>query len=250
MTHAYHGLPCWYELATNDLKGAEAFYGKTLGWSLVDSGTPGMDYWIASAKGAIVAGMMKAEDGQPLAWAIYFAVENCDATTAAAKDMGATIIVPPADIPNTGRFSMLVDPQGAAFALLQPLPGGSGGAFDQQKPGHGNWHELIVPDPLKAMGFYGKLFGWTVSRSMPMGPDMTYHIIAHDGLDIGGTCSLPNSAPHWKPYFGIASAKVAIAAVKAAGGEVIHGPDEVPGGAFTVQIADPQGVRLALVGGA
>ncbi len=250
MTHAYHGLPCWYELATSDLSAAQAFYGKVLGWTHADSGTPGMDYHIASAGGAMVAGMMKAEGGQPPAWSIYFAVEDCDATAAAAKDMGATVIVPPADIPNTGRFSVLIDPQGAAFALLQPLPGGQGGAFDQQKPGHGNWHELIVADPIKAMGFYGKLFGWTVSRSVPMGPDMTYHIIARDGLDIGGTCTLPETPPHWKTYFGVDSAMASIAAVKAAGGAIIHGPDEVPGGAFTVQIADPQGVRLALVGGA
>jgi uncharacterized protein len=250
MTPSYHGLPCWYELATSDLKSAEAFYGATLGWTVSDSGTPGMDYWIAKAGDAMVAGMMKAEAGQPTAWSIYFAVDNCDATAAAAIEMGATLIVPPADIPNTGRFCVLIDPQGAAFALLQPLPGGTGGAFDQQKDGHGNWNELIVPDPVKAMAFYGKLFGWTVSRSIPMGPDMTYHLIARDGLDIGGTCALPDTPPHWKPYFSVASAKAAIASVRQAGGEVIHGPDQVPGGAYTVQIADPQGVRLALVGGA
>ena len=250
MSQIQHGMPCWYELTTSDLNGAQTFYARILGWTVADSGTPGMDYRIAAVDGAMIAGLVKAEDGQPSAWSIYFAVDNCDASAAAAQEMGATVAVPPADIPDTGRFSILIDPQGAAFGLLQPLPGGMGGAFDQKKDGHGNWNELIVPDPVKAMAFYGKLFGWTVSGSMPMGPGMTYHLIARDGLDIGGTCALPFTPPHWKPYFSVPSAKAAIATVKQAGGEVIHGPDQVPGGAYTVQISDTQGVRLALVGGA
>ena len=248
MTQSHHGLPCWYELATSDLTGAETFYTAVLGWTVADSGMPGMDYRIARANSAMVAGMIQAEAGQPTAWSIYFAVDDCDDSAAAATEMGATLIVPPADIPDTGRFAVLIDPQGAAFALLQPLPGGTGGAFDQQLPGHGNWHELITPDPLKALEFYGKLFGWTLSQSVPMGPDVTYHLFARAGLDIGGTWALPDTSPHWKPYFGTTSAKAAASRVTKAGGKVVRGPDQVPGGSFILQIADPQGVRLALVG--
>ena len=80
MTH--HGLPAWYELATSDLKAASAFYGKTLGWTTADSGTPGMEYWLAKAGDVMVAGMMKAETGMPIAWSIYFAVDSCDDTAA------------------------------------------------------------------------------------------------------------------------------------------------------------------------
>ena len=247
----FHGLPCWYELATTDLVAAQPFYAKVLGWTWADAGMQGMTYMLAKADTTMVAGSMQAMPGQLPAWAIYFAVDGCDATVAAATALGATVIAPPADIPNTGRFAIMVDPQGAAFAILQPLPmadGSGGGAFDQQKMGHGNWHELITPDPIAAMRFYGALFGWKVSQSMPMGPDMTYHIFARDGLDIGGTCAMPGAKPFWKPYFGVPSAKAAMAAVTEAGGKVVHGPDEVPGGAFTVQITDPQGITLALVG--
>ncbi len=247
----FHGLPCWYELGTRDFAKAQAFYGAVLGWTVADSGMTGMTYMLARAGDAMVAGMMQAEGEQPVAWQIYFAVDDCDATVAAATALGARVHVPPSDIPHTGRFAVLADPQGASFSILQPLPmadDSAGRAFDQQKPGHGNWHELITPDPAAAMDFYGPLFGWTISRSMPMGPELTYHIIARDGLEIGGTCALPDHPPHWKPYFRVASAAAAIDAVIAAGGVVLHGPDEVPGGAFTVQIRDTQGATLALVG--
>lgn len=249
MTRSQHGMPCWYELTASSLTGAEAFYGKVMGWSVADSGTPGMQYWIAKAGEVMVAGMMAADAGEPLGWAVYFTVDNCDATAALAATLGATVVVPPADIPDTGRFAILIDPQGAGFGILQPLPGGLGGAFDQQKTGHGNWHEVITADPLAALDFYQTLFGWTVAEEMQMGPDMTYRIIACNGQQIGGTFAPSPPAPAcWKAYFGVASAKAAMDTVTAAGGRVLRGPDEVPGGAFTVQIEDAQGVRLALVG--
>jgi predicted enzyme related to lactoylglutathione lyase len=36
-----------------------------------------------------------------------------------AASLGASVIADPADIPGTGRFAVLIDPQGAAFALFQ-----------------------------------------------------------------------------------------------------------------------------------
>lgn len=244
---SFHGLPCWYELASNDVEAAKGFYAGLLGWTWNDSGMPGMTYLLAKAEGEMVAGMMAAEHGMPVAWTFYIAVDDADALAAKAAGLGATVIVPPTDIPNTGRFSILIDPQGAAFAVLQPTPGGTGGAFDQKKAGHGNWHDLSCADTAAALAFYGALFGWTVTQSMPMGPDMTYNIIAANGQDIGGVFNAPG-APAWCVYFGTASAKAAVAAITGAGGQVSHGPAEVPGGAFIVQASDPQGARFAVVG--
>ena len=247
---SFHGLPCWYELAAGDVEKAKAFYGPLLGWTWADSGMPGMTYLLASAGPAMVAGMMKADAGMPVAWTFYVAVDNADATAKLAADLGARVIVPPTDIPNTGRFSIMIDPQGAAFAILQPLPGGSGGAFDQQKMGHGNWHDLSCPDSAAATAFYGKLFGWTVSRTMQMGPAMTYHTIAAQGQDIGGIYTEAGStAPvEWRVYFGIEGVKKAEAAIPGLGGTVVRPPAEVPGGAFILACADPAGARFALVG--
>ena len=239
---SYHGLPCWYELATPDLAGSGAFYSAVLGWSVADANVPGMTYHLASVAAAQVAGMMTAQPGQPQAWTIYVAVDDLDATLTRAKT--ATVIVPATEIPGTGRFAMLIDPQGAMFALLEPLPGGTGGAFDQAQPGHGDWQELITPDPAAALTFYGDLFGWTETRAVPMGPDMTYHIIARAGSGHRRHLRPARQAPHWKPYFGVASVNAAMGRVIAAGGTVLHGPDEVPGGAY-----HPAGPRSAGCGG-
>ena len=245
---SHHGTPCWYELSTSDIDAAQAFYTAILGWQIGDSVMPGMDYRLAKVADTAVAGLMLAQSPeQPTAWTIYFAVDTADTTFAAATAAGATPIVPPTDIPGTGRFALLIDPQGAAFGILQPLPGGQGGAFDQAKTGTGNWHEVMSPDTAASIAFYTALFGWTHIRTVPMGV-MDYHILGLNQVEMIGAFTMPGAPTMWKPYFGVASAHDATDAVTAAHGLVTRGPDAIPGGTFTLQITDPQGAVLALVG--
>ena len=244
---SHHGLPCWYELASHSQTTALGFYGPILGWSWssVDMGT--LTYHMAATQTGSVAGMWQVGAEVPLGWTTYFAVDDCDATAAQAVALGATQIVAPADIPGTGRFAVLSDPQGAGFALLQPLPDGQGGAFDAGRVGHGNWHEMICPNAKAALAFYGALFGWSVARSVDFG-DMTYHVIAAQGMDIGGTFDADTAQAYWKPYFRVASVTAAMGQVVQLGGQVLRGPDAVPGGDHTLQIKDAEGALLALTG--
>lgn len=253
MTTAPNGTPCWYELTTSNPDGAQAFYAAVLGWTIADAGMPGMDYRLATAGGDMVAGMWAPDTpGMPTFWMLYFTVKNCDAAAAAIKAAGGAVHKEPADIPGTGRFAVVTDPQGAAFGLLQPLDA-NGNAFDQKKDGHGNWHELMTSDPKAAMGFYTKQFGWKASTSMPMGEMGSYDLFSHAGADIGGMMRLsPNmpgpGMPFWLPYFGVDGIDAAVARIKTAGGKVVNGPHDVPGGAFIVVALDLQGAAFALVG--
>ena len=56
----------------------------------------------------------------PSYWMPYFQVSDVDASTNSAKGLGGKAMVGPQDIPNTGRFAILVDPQGAMFAIYTP----------------------------------------------------------------------------------------------------------------------------------
>jgi predicted enzyme related to lactoylglutathione lyase len=253
-----HGTPCWYELSTSEgsLGAAEAFYGEVLGWTVKDAGMEGFDYHLASAGGDMVAGLMvmPAEaGGMPPFWMIYFAVDDADQAAAAVTAAGGRVHKEPADIPGTGRFAVVADPQGAAFGILQPepMPGqeGAGGAFDQQKAGHGNWNELMTTDPEAGFRFYSGLFGWQKSQAVDMGEMGTYQVFSHDGSDIGGLMGLGNSpVPAWLPYFGTNGVEAAMERITAAGGKVAHGPMEVPGGAYIAVAQDPQGAWFAVVG--
>jgi predicted enzyme related to lactoylglutathione lyase len=53
---------------------------------------------------------------------VYFDVLDCDATANKAKKLGGEIVMPPTDIPNVGRFAILKDLDGAAFAIIKNAP--------------------------------------------------------------------------------------------------------------------------------
>lgn len=259
---SHHGSPCWYEISTapGGLKDAEAFYASVLGWDFADAGMEGFTYHLARHGDDMVAGLMDMPEdtpGMPPFWMVYFAVDDADRAVAGMVAAGATLHRPVAQIPGTGRFAILADPQGAGFGILEPepMPGGDAGkAFDQKKEGHGNWHELSTTDHKAAMGFYGKTLGWKPSQSMDMGEMGSYDLFSWNGSDIGGMMPLPAGMPgpgaFWLPYFGTDSAAKAVRRIEKAGGKVLNGPMEVPGGAFIVQASDPQGAMFAVVGGA
>ncbi len=266
MSRSFHGRPCWYELATTRgrLDSAEGFYGSILGWKISDSGMEGFDYHLASSDGDMVAGLTEMPENMadmPPYWTIYFAVDDADRTVAEARANGASIHSEPADIPGTGRFALLADPQGAAFGILEPDMSGMSeadvakaergeGAFDQGRPGHGNWHELMSTDPEAGFVFYSRLFGWARGEAVDMGEMGKYQLFSRDGVDLGGMMGLGNApVPNWLPYFGAKGGlSRSVEAIGAAGGRVHHGPSEVPGGAYIAVAQDPQGAWFALVG--
>ncbi len=260
MTH--HGSPCWYELTTTpgQLKAAEDFYSKVIGWNFKDAGMDGFSYHLASSGSDMIAGAMEMPadvSGMPPMWMLYFAVDDADKAVTAMVKAGAKIHREVAEIPGTGRFALLADPQGAGFGILEPLPmedGAQGGnAFAQMKAGHGCWHELMSTDPKAGMAFYGKAFGWKPSTSMPMGEMGSYDLFSWQGADIGGMMKSRPGMPgpgesFWLPYFGVDSAAKALKRIETAGGTVKNGPHEVPGGAYIVVANDPQGATFAVVG--
>jgi predicted enzyme related to lactoylglutathione lyase len=116
---------CWNELATTDTGRAGTFYASLLGWSADAQPMGAAVYTLFSADGAPRGGKMTtppALGDLPPQWLVYFAVGDCDGTTSLAQSLGGAVRVPPTDAPGVGRFSMLADPQGAAFAVIELFP--------------------------------------------------------------------------------------------------------------------------------
>lgn len=115
------GSACWCELATSDTAKAKEFYTNLFGWKTKESNIPEMEYteWVNGEQP--IGGMMPLQGppGVPPHWLTYFTVEDADASVAQATALGAQVYVPPTDIPNTGRFAVLADPQGGAFAVIK-----------------------------------------------------------------------------------------------------------------------------------
>jgi predicted enzyme related to lactoylglutathione lyase len=122
-----HGALVWNELATNDTEKAREFYSELFDWTFDDMDIDvggGMTYTMFMNEGRPAAGMMAIEENMgdlPPNWAVYFAVEDCDASVELANSSGGGGVVPPTDIPEVGRFAFMSDSQGAVFAIIKLL---------------------------------------------------------------------------------------------------------------------------------
>ena len=240
----------WEGLMTEDPAGASAFYSKVVGWR-TEPWAADPTYTIFAAKSGPVAGMSRLTDalreqGVQGHWLGFIGADDVDAMVASAEKLGARVIRPASDIDQVGRFAILADPQGAAFALFKPLQ--SSAPKGVPKPGEFSWQELATTDDQEAFKFYGGLFGWQLMERMDMGAMGFYLIFGSDGVQRGGMYQLspPALGPHWLPYASVADADKAAAATTKAGGRVLNGPMNVPGGGRIAQLADPSGVAFAV----
>jgi predicted enzyme related to lactoylglutathione lyase len=113
------GTVCWADLMTPDPEAATKFYSAVFGWELYKSPKDDSGYLHIKCGDLHIGGVQTTE---PASWLLYFSAEDAEMLTNKASALGATTLVPLTEIPNTGKFSIVKDPQGAAFALFQTLP--------------------------------------------------------------------------------------------------------------------------------
>lgn len=242
----------WHELMTTDTKGAEEFYSELIGWKAA-KGKGGYVHLMAGDRA--VGGLMelpadaRAGGAFPF-WIGYLSVDDVDAAAKEAKRLGGSVHREPADIPDVGRFAILADPQGAAFAVFKEA--GPGEPPPGQGPGTFGWAELNTTDWKAAWKFYSALLGWKPTRSLDMGSEYgEYFMFGTDSENsMGGMSDMATKAKvsaHWLHYINVSDVDAAAKKLEQKGGKVLNGPMEVPGGDRIVQCRDPQGGHFAMV---
>jgi predicted enzyme related to lactoylglutathione lyase len=131
------GTFSWHELATSDNEAALAFYSGLFGWDAMqrmDMGPTGI-YLVFGANGVARGGMYikPPENPGPPNWLPYATIPNCDEGFKIALATGACGTVPPMDVPGGSRIACVIDPAGAAFAVLA-LPASGPMAATAGKP--------------------------------------------------------------------------------------------------------------------
>ena len=121
---------CWNEVLTRDVEAGRAFYPAVFGWA---AGRPSFEgapesYTVWELDGTPGGGMMEMRGDffppdVPPHWGVCFAVADCDATVARARELGAQVPWEPMDMP-IGRFAGIVDPQGASFTVMKQAEAG------------------------------------------------------------------------------------------------------------------------------
>ena len=120
-----------FEIPAENVQKLKSFYEDVLGWKIVNSGMPGMEYWLIQTvptddkgmlqKPGVNGGLYQRTPDMPNATQInYISIENIDEYTAKVTKAGGKIIMPKQQIPTVGWFAVAADPEGNTFGLLQP----------------------------------------------------------------------------------------------------------------------------------
>jgi predicted enzyme related to lactoylglutathione lyase len=240
------GGPCWAELGTSDLEAATRFYSEVFGWRMQrDPRLVSGGYTLAHLGDAAVAAITPLyQRSQPVAWNVSFSVADADAAANKVVEAGGTVIHGPRDIYDEGRFTVALDPSGAAFQMWQPRDFRGADMFN--RPGSLGWVELATRNVKRARDFYTSVFGWSVNASE------WYTQWGLHGEDFGGVTAMHDRfpadvPPHWMPYFAVedvdASADVAVRV----GAKTLLEPTSLPDdGPRIAVLRDPQGATFGI----
>ena len=251
----------WYELMTPDVDAAKAFYDAVVGWKIdTQSQFPNGYRMIGRSDGGFAGGVLPLTDemqqhGARPTWLSYIHVEDVDSAVRDIEQAGGKTLMPAFDIPNIGRVAMVADPQGAPFYIMKPIPpegreNEQSDVFSVDQPQRVRWNELSTTDPDAAITFYRSQFGWGQEGDMDMGEMGKYRFIQKGATTIGAVMRKPPQLPvsAWTYYVGVDNVDRAVDAIQSGGGQVLHGPMEIPGGEFALNAMDPQGASFGLVG--
>ena len=118
------GTLSWADLSTPSPDDAAPFYKALFGWKLEKAEHDSSGYLHIKNGEHYIGGIPPAEYRNPNApphWLVYFHVDDADAATAKAQQLGARILMPATTLENVGRWSVIADPQGAVLALFQTI---------------------------------------------------------------------------------------------------------------------------------
>jgi predicted enzyme related to lactoylglutathione lyase len=246
---ASHGRFAWHELTVTHPSAAESFYLQVTPWK-TQPWDHSPDYMLLTNESMPLGGIACLSDdhvarGVPPHWLPYVCVYDVDASSRQAVSLGGQIRTEPKEVPNIGAWAVIADPQGAVFGIYEPA---YSLAPPDPRPGQFSWHELATSDYKAAADFYRALFRWEHVSDYDMGEMGIYRMFGQRGETYGGMFNRKDTTPppNWLPYMRVNDVKSAAGQVQQAGGTVINGPMEVPGGDWIAQCLDPQGAAFAL----
>jgi uncharacterized protein len=118
-----------FEIPASDVEKLKVFYEQVFGWRIIQADSP-IEYWVIQTvptdengmlqRPGVNGGMYKrlTPETKPLN---YFAVENIREYLEKIKKLGGKVTQDIQEVPEVGWIAAVEDPQGNAFALLQPI---------------------------------------------------------------------------------------------------------------------------------
>lgn len=240
-----------FAINADDVARARGFYARAFGWTWTPWGPP--DFFQTRTAGKSLMGALQAR--RPIGGhampdiELTFGVDDLDATCAAISGAGGDLIMAPFTIQGVGRLVFFRDSEGNIAGVMQYEPGMTPAGEALSGRARFSGFGINADDVRRAKAFYEGVFGW---RFEPWGPPDFY--TCHDtGGGIGGllqgrhTVADDRREPGLSVTFGVDDIAAAMAAIRAAGGEVLSEPFHIEGVGHHVFMADTEGAVCAVM---
>ena len=250
------GAPIWFDLMSSDPERAADFYREIFGWELEGPPQPEFGgYQNFTCNGKRVAGLVPQMDagGPANIWSVYLHTTDADATVAATRAAGATVMVPPMSVGELGSMMVVVDPAGAVIGFWQP--GTHPGFTEWGVHGAPYWFECQSKDYDSSLAFYRSVLGARIDEigtggdPDAVGPDQYGQVFAGESAysRIMDSANLfPAEVPSfWQVYITVDDVAATVKQSQALGAEIVMPPEETPYGTLAA-IKDPLGALICL----
>ncbi|MDP5214637.1 VOC family protein [Pseudoalteromonas tunicata] len=247
------GTFCWPELCTHNWQQGKKFYCELFGWGSDDQPIgPDTYYTMLQKEGLDIAAMYQMENDRielevPSHWLNYIAVDDVEAKVLKAQKLGAELLHGPHTVGDAGKMALLVEPEGAVFALWQGML--HPGSRKLKEPNTMCWNELASRNSANSQAFYCQLFDWQVEAVDMEG--MAYIFYKQGNEKVAGMLEMNEQwseiPPHWMTYFAVENCDEIAAQAQALGAVICVPPTDFKDvGRFSV-LTDPQGADFSII---
>jgi len=248
---ALPGKFIWFDLVTDNLPAARAFYRDVFGWNFREVVDAPAGYTVIENGKDKMGGML--EMARPpnarvgARWVPLISVVSPEAAAQVVKSRGGSVLVAPKTISGRGTHAVFRDPQGAVFGVL--ASSGGDPADDPIVDGDVYWLDLFTPDPPAAASFYADVAGYEVGQGKTR-IGLTRWYLVNGSVARAGILQQPKAsqqAPAWLPYILVEDVAATVERAVRAGGRVVVAPNPNRLNGNLAVIADPNGGVIGVV---
>lgn len=243
-----HGRICWFDLYTDRVDAAMAFYAAVAGWTYQTDNHGDGPYSMIHDGTGFCGGMMTVPHTPPH-WQPYATVEDCDDATEYVRALGGGVVVGPMDVGDVGRMSIVTDPTGGGHLGIIRLNDEAPPRGREPQHGEFGWQSLLTNDLDASAAFWCALLGWTVDDAGPPNTDdpVDRRLFRRDGVPVAGLHGAPRypGPSRWHVAIEVADIEAAHATALTGGAtEVMPVTPLGPDRRFFV-VTDPVGAMIS-----
>lgn len=238
----------WFDLVTNNVSSAQAFYQKVFGWKFETHTFNKQSYELILSDGRAIGTVIRNADGKDgvelSQWVGYISAPDVKADVERALQDGGRLIAPPTGVQDWMEYAIISDNQGAVVGMIDS----ASDDLPDYLPGYGQpfWSEYWAAHPQQVADFYREIFGYQLHTVEDDKHKAIY--LVSEGHSRASVVKSPdaNIRAAWLHYFRVENLEASVKAIREAGGRVFFTMKASEAASPMAMAADPTGAVFGM----